>query len=68
MTINNDPRLGTCYVEVYPEYSAVDSFIARGYTERYERELSEEELEYLQNQYTGEVQAYSMEIGSREWD
>jgi hypothetical protein len=50
MTLYNQGKLGTIYLEVYVDrFSSVDSYVESGYSETLERDLTEEELEWYQD-------------------
>lgn len=58
--------LGTCEVEVNVDpFSSVDSFLESGFSVSLNRDLTDSELDQLQNMYEAEIQEYSWENGSR---
>lgn len=63
-----DTAFGEVQLEIDVGRSAVDSFIQEGFSLTYDRELTEDELEYLQDRYPDEIFEYSMENGSRRPD
>lgn len=58
------PTLGTCDLEIEIEPSSVDSFVKKGFSETLERDLTDDELDEIQESYGGEISAYSYENGS----
>lgn len=57
-------RYGEIEVEIsHGRESCVDSFITSGYSITLDRELTDDELDYLQDEYAGEIQMESWEGG-----
>ena len=56
--------LGECELEIeHGRYSSVDSYLAKGYSLTLDRELTDTELDWLQNEYAGEIQDESYSNG-----
>jgi len=60
-----DKFWGVVDCDVVIEESAVDSYIRSAYSVTLDRELTEQQIEQLQKDYSGEIQVYSYENGSR---
>lgn len=60
LTINNRWE-----VEIQIEESAVDSFITHGYDLQTGDDLTDEQLDWLNNKFTAEVQEYAYANGSK---
>lgn len=58
-----DKALGECEVTINHGVSVVDSFLESGYSDTLGRELTNDELERLQDEYASEIQAESWEGG-----
>jgi hypothetical protein len=59
-----DSILGECELEIcHGSLSAVDSFIVTGYSIDLDRELTDNELNRLQNDYEAEIHEYSYTNG-----
>jgi len=61
-----DNNLGTINVNISIEYSAVDSYITSAYSVTLGRDLTEKELDLIQDKYADQIQLYSYENGSRD--
>lgn len=62
--IIKDKVLGECEVVIeHGRLSCVDSFIQAGYSVTLDRELTDDELDRLQDEYAGEVQMESYSNG-----
>lgn len=61
----NDKTLGSLDLTICIKRSAVDSFAEAGYSETFDRELTDIELDYIQDRYNAEIQEYALENGSR---
>lgn len=60
----NNTKYGTVELEIqHGRTSSVDSFIGAAYSETLDRELTDSEVEELNEEYTGEVQEYSYSEG-----
>jgi hypothetical protein len=62
--IINDKTLGKCEVEIEYARSTVDCYIGRGYSLTFDRELTDIELDYLQDHYSGDIQEHAWESGN----
>ena len=63
MTIDH-PKFGRCDLTIiHGRISSVDSFIESAYSETLDRELTDTELDLLQDEYSAEVQEYSYSGG-----
>lgn len=59
-------KFGVCDAQIYVDsFSSVDSFIKSAYSEKLDRELTDDELLELQEDFEGEVQEYAYMNGSR---
>ncbi len=59
-----DDVLGKCELEIhYDRFSSVDSYIMAGYSITLDRELTDSELDRLQDEYAGEIQWVSYSEG-----
>lgn len=63
--IIKDQKYGKVECVIDIGYSAVDSMIEHAYSITLNRELTDKEMDDLQNRYAGEIQMYSYENGSR---
>lgn len=59
-----DKTLGDLEVTVCIKRSAVDSFIEEGHSLTFDRELTDLELDYLNDHYNAEIQEYAYMNGS----
>jgi hypothetical protein len=58
-----DDKLGKCELDICYARSTVDCFFESGFSETLDRELTDDELEYMQNKYEGELQMEAWESG-----
>ena len=61
-------RFGIVWLEVSVAHSAVDSFVESGYSEALDRELTDKELNHINEAFSAEIQQYAWENGSIETD
>ena len=54
-----DKNLGVCELE----RSTVDSFVEGGWSDTFKRHLTEIEIDYINENYRGEIQEYAWEKG-----
>lgn len=64
----NDKKLGTVTCTVEVNRSAVDSFITMAWSDDLDRELTDEEIDYLNDSYVEEVQYFAYCNGSVDSD
>lgn len=65
MQLKNVPTLGTVEISINVRRSTVDSFVEQGFSETLDRDLTDLELDYINDHYTAEIQEYAWENGSR---
>ena len=59
-----DEVFGVCEFEIHYARSTVDCFFESGYSETLDRELTDDELNDLQDKYAGELQMECWESGN----
>ena len=59
-----DPILGDCELEIeHGQFSSVDSYLGSGFSNTLNRELTDDELDRLQDEYSAEIQDISYSGG-----
>ncbi len=64
MNIKGHPFYGHLDCDVHVANSTVDSYITRAWSEHLDRELNDDEIAELQEEYSAEVQEYAWQNGS----